>query len=168
MKYIIKVLFLLPLFITFVSCQTKSQTVETLAFKKLPNTKVKNTFKSDFAKRIVGTYLTEGDEQEFTVDIDGSFKIGETSYTLHDAVSPYQGIYVAATPVPDSYKKLYTYHGLIITSNTIQSAPYKMPTYEKTREISKKESEYAWELNVFRIENINWQSGFTTVFAIKK
>jgi len=168
MRHSLKFIFIMPLLVLLVACQTKNQEVEALAFKKLPAVEIKDSFKNEFTKNILGNYLTVGDEKEFSIDAHGSFKIGETKYNLFNTISSYQAVYYAETPTQNSQKKLYTYHGLIISEDSIKIAPYKIPNFEKTRKIGDKESKYAWELNVLRIENIDWKSGFVTVFATKQ
>lgn len=52
------------------------------------------------------------------------------------------------------------------TGKRLLSVAHKAPS-DNTRLLTKKDTEYAWEVNTFQAENINWESGFATPFATR-
>ncbi|MGL4563466.1 MAG: hypothetical protein ACRCVW_06410 [Brevinema sp.] len=163
-----KLIFLFPIMFV-VSCQVEKKSVEQ-AFQKLPAPKLINPYDAAFKKNAAGIYKftdsqNTNDRIQFTIDGNGSFEIGETKFTLHHAINDYQAVYSAAEPTKNGGKTLYTYHGIVLTPTGIATAPYKTPSFENYDKVSPLESEYYWEINTFRPENINWDSGFTTIFA---
>ncbi|MGL4367723.1 MAG: hypothetical protein ACRCTQ_05550 [Brevinemataceae bacterium] len=170
MKNIRQWFVLLYLIVSVAACQTKKdQEVEALAFRKAPTPRneTSNIFKEEFIKNVNGIYQVGNDGNQLTIDGSGNFKIGDIEFALHDAISSYQGIYVAANPVKNDNKILYTYHGFEILGLNLLMVPFREPTFEKNRRIDETESPFYWEINTFRPENIDWNSGMKTTFAQK-
>ncbi|MGL4677331.1 MAG: hypothetical protein ACRCWI_06660 [Brevinema sp.] len=152
------------------ACKTADKDVEQLVHKRqtpAPEVQEARTYKNQYINKIRGAY-TMLDGTPLTVDGSGSFKLGEIEYFLHEALNDYQAIYVAVTPDPHSTKKIYTYHGIITTGKNLLSAPYKAPNFQNKRRLTEKDTDFAWQVNTFQAENINWTSGFSTVFASRE
>lgn len=160
-------LLIMTVVILLSSCKTTDKAVEKMVFQR--NTeKVQQTdiYKSSFLKNIQGSYKMI-DDKTFTVDGSGFFKLGETEFFLHETLSELQAVYVSAEPVVNSRKKVYTYHGIIGTGTQLLSVAHKAPTSDGTRLLTEKDTEHAWAVNTFQAKNINWKSGFSTVFGTR-
>ncbi|MGL5955588.1 MAG: hypothetical protein ACRC0X_03135 [Brevinema sp.] len=159
----------ISILILFNACKTSDKEVEQLVHKRqapAPEVQEVRVYKNQYIQKAQGTYYML-DGTSLTVDNSGSFKLGEVEYFLQEALTDYQAIYVAVTPDPNSVKKIYTYHGIIATGKELLSVPYKTPEFRNKRRLTEKETTFAWQVNTFQPENINWKSGFSTVFAVK-
>lgn len=164
-----KSILLFSMLVLFNACKTVDQNVQQLVHtrKAVVAQMATDPYKSKYIANMQGNYQLLGGEP-FTIDANGTFKIGDIDYFVHQAISETQGVYVAVTPDPNSSKNVYTYHGIITSGSTLLSAPYKRPQYgENKPELTEKDTPFAWQVNTFQPENINWASGFSTVFANK-
>ena len=160
-------LLLIAVVILLSSCKTVDKTVEKMVFQR--NTKTlqqTDPYKSSFLKNVQGTYKMI-DDKTFTIDGSGFFKLGETEFFLHETLSESKAVYVSAEPVPNSRKKVYTYHGIISTEDEVLTVAHKAPTGDGVRLLTEKDTEYAWAVNTFQVKNINWENGLSTVFGTK-
>lgn len=162
-----KILFSMIILSLFNACKTADKDVQQLVHTRQvaasqPET---NIYKAKYIANIQGNYkLLDG--KTLNIDSSGSFKMEEIEYYIYNAISESQAVYVAVKKDPNSSKKVYTYHGIIVVGDTLLSAPYKTPTFENgKKELTEKETPYAWQVNTFQPENIDWKSGFTTAFA---
>ncbi len=148
------------------ACKTVDKSVEKMVFQRQSAPiKQSDPHKNSFIRDIQGNYeMIDG--KTFTVDGSGFFKLGETEFFLQEVLNGSQAVYASAEPSTNSRKKVYTYHGIMNTGKRLLSVAHKAPS-DNTRLLTKKDTEYAWEVNTFQAENINWESGFATPFATR-
>ena len=160
-------LLIMTVIILLSSCKTTDKTVEQMVFQRKATTIQQNDpYKSSFIKNIQGSYKMFN-EETFTVDGSGFFKIGETEFSLYNTLNDSQAVYVSAKPTANSRKKVYTYHGITSAGDKILTTSYKLPTGNGTRLLTEKDTEHAWAVNTFQVENINWESGISTPFGTR-
>ena len=149
------------------ACQsTTSQEVSTILYKKKSPEKIINPYNAEFSKEIAGTYtLHNGDSLE--VNSKGAFDMGDMKFSVHEAVSPTRAVYIASMLDKENNKKIYTYHGIEKGDDSLATLSFRSPDASKQRLISEQESPYAWQVNTFQTQNINWNSSFTTQFAVR-
>jgi hypothetical protein len=150
------------------SCKTTDQAVEKMVFQRATATiKQSDPYKSSFTQNIQGSYEMS-DNEIFTVDGTGFFKIGETEFSLYETLNESQAVYVSAEPTVNNRKKVYTYHGITVTGTQVLTVAHKVATsVGDTRLLTEKDTEYAWAVNTFQVKNINWENGLSTVFGTK-
>ncbi|SFB73774.1 hypothetical protein SAMN02745150_00497 [Brevinema andersonii] len=167
MAHIRKIVFLC-FCVAIAACTTqKADSPEAVMFKSLPTPQV-NPYTENFLTNIQGTYKSKVLDEMISIAEDGSFKVGDISYILHSATADYRAIYKAETPLPEYNRSMVTYHGLILSGNQLLSAGLKDPDYSKVRQFSSDETKYSWELNMYRIENIDWDIEKAAIFAIRQ
>ena len=161
-------LLILTVLILFSSCKTTDKSVEKMVFQRATATiKQSDPHKSSFIKNVQGSYEMS-DDAPFIVDGSGSFKIGETEFSLYETLNATQAVYVSAEPTANSRKKVYTYHGITVTGTQVLTVAYKVPTGDgTTRLLTEKDTEHAWAVNTFQAKNINWESGISTPFGTR-